>query len=147
MTKNGFTLGEVLISIATAGVIVVSLVGLFLLISVSSNFGMNRARATQLAEAEMTRRKLSGYQALVGLIGSVSAPLKQAEGETDFVQSTRVDRLSSTPGSSDYALLVVTVEVQWTERRRLDLHEKKAGAGEGQGRLALTSTLAPEAQY
>lgn len=147
MKRKGFTLSEVLISIATAGVIVVSLIGLFLLIGVSSNFGMNRARATQLAEAEMTRRKLGGYQPLVGLIGSATAPVKQTEGQTEFVQSTRVDRLSNVPGSSDYSLLVVTVEVKWTERRNLDIRANKAGAGEGEGQLALTSTLAPEAQY
>ena len=140
---RAFTLSEIIIAIAIAGVMVVSLLGLFLLTSVSSNFGLNRVRATQLAESEMTLRKLAGYPQLQALVGTATPNLDLEEGSVAFHRHTRVDSL----GGADAAMLKITVLVDWKERRQMEIQEKRAAADEASGHLELVSIVAPEASY
>lgn len=145
--QRGFALSEVLIAVAVAGLLIVSLLGLFLLTATSANFGLNRARAVQLAEVEMTRHKLAGYATLESQVGLTSSPQEILEGPLVFQHSTRVNRLSSTPSSPEYSLLMLTVTVDWKERRNLDIRDRRIAAGDAQGKLELTSTIAPGAAY
>lgn len=145
--RRGFTLYEVLVAVAVSGLVLVSLVGLFLVNGATSVFGLNRARATQLAELELTRRKLSGYTTLEGLLGSPPPPWQLTEGELNFTQSVQVERLSVTPGTPEYSLLRVKVTVDWKERRNQEIHDSKLSAAEAAGQLALESVVAPESLY
>ncbi|MBT9582319.1 hypothetical protein IV102_03150 [bacterium] len=110
-------------------------------------FGLNRARATQLAELELTRRKLSGYTAVEGLIGAPPAPWQLTEGALLFTHAVHAERLSTVPGTPEYSLLRVSVTVDWKERRNQEIHGSKVGAAEANGQLKLDSVVAPESLY
>jgi prepilin-type N-terminal cleavage/methylation domain-containing protein len=144
---RGFSMLEIILVIALTGTLALFVVGLFLTSTVTGNVSLERARAGYLAQSELTRCKLLGYAALEHRLTAPAPPQSVSEGGQLYVRDVSVQRMNDVPGTPEYALLKITVHLEWKERRQLEMRETRVAAEEATGRLSLSGVVSREAQF
>ena len=115
--KKGFTLVEVLISAVILGIVIISLLNIFVLSKIGSAKAKHRMKAMNLLRAEMEEIKVQDYSVIDGWIdnprsdkNNVDNPIGTDELLNDVITTSVVLANNN---------LKVTVEITWDEKRWL----------------------------
>ena len=115
--KKGFTLVEVLISAVILGIVIISLLNIFVLSKIGSAKAKHRMKAMNLLRAEMEEIKVQDYSVIDGWIVSPRS------NKNDVDNTIGTDELLNDVITTSVVLannnLEVTVEITWDEKRWL----------------------------
>lgn len=116
--KKGFSLTEVIVSAVILGIVVISLLGVFMIGRVGSAKAKHRTKAMNLIRARMEWIKGQGYLVVDGWRANPlpdEHDIDDAVGTDELLNDVRITRVIKDAGNN----LVVTVTIDWDEKRWL----------------------------
>lgn len=113
--KKGFTLVEVLVSAVILGIVIISLLNIFVLSKIGSAKAKHRMKAMNLLRAEMEEIKVQDYSVIDGWIDNPRSDKNNVDN------TIGTDELLNDVITTSVVLannnLKVTVEITWDEKR------------------------------